>query len=108
MMGTIKPSKDQASVTRYSKMDSKIKKKYKNPPDKKREKSKSQEEPLRSKKNIQKKKNEGEMSKFAYCGKGYHPKIPYMKKQIDMLTQLLRRITSPFVIAQRREKEDQI
>ena len=31
------------------------------------------------------------MSKCAYCSKGYHPKISCMKKQIDMLTQLLEK-----------------
>ena len=42
MMGTIKPSKDQALVSRDSKVDSKIKKKDKRPPEQKRDKSKSQ------------------------------------------------------------------
>ena len=51
MMGTIKPSKYKASVIGYSKMDSKRKKKYKNPHAKKRDKSKSQEDPQGSKKN---------------------------------------------------------
>ena len=41
MMGTIKPSKDQALVSRDSKVDSKREKKSKNPPEKKRDKSKS-------------------------------------------------------------------
>src|SRR5713101_4473322 len=31
------------------------------------------------------------MSKCAYCSKGYHPERSYMKKQIDMLTQLLEK-----------------
>ena len=41
------------------------------------------------KKNFQKNKNKGDMSKCAYYSKGYHPENSYMKKQIDMLTQLL-------------------
>ena len=45
MMGTIKPSKYQALVTGYSRVDSKRKKKAKNHPEQKRDKSKSQEEP---------------------------------------------------------------
>ena len=65
-------------------MDSKIKKKAKNPPEQKRDKEKSQEDPSGSKK-----KNKGEMSKCAYCSKGFHPERSFMKKQIDMLTQLL-------------------
>ena len=73
MMGTIKPSKDQALVAGYSKVDSKRKKKAKNPPEQKRDKNKSSEEPQGSKKNPQKKKNKGEMSKCAYYCKGYHP-----------------------------------
>ena len=56
MVGTIKPFKDQALVVGYSKVDSKIKKKYKNPPKQKRYKNKSQEDPQGSKKNSQKKK----------------------------------------------------
>ena len=46
MMGTIKPSKYQDMVVGYSKADSKGKKRAnsKNPPDQKRDKSKSQEE----------------------------------------------------------------
>ena len=72
-------------------MDSKGKKKAKNTPDQKRYKSNSQEEPLGSKKNFQKKKNKGEMSKCAYCSKGYHLERSCMKKQIDMLTQLLEK-----------------
>ena len=44
MMGTIKHSKGQALVARDSKVDSKRKKKYKNPHEKKRDRSKSQEE----------------------------------------------------------------
>jgi len=72
-------------------VDSKGKKKYKKPPEQNRDKNKSQEEPQGSKKNFQKKKNKGEMSKCAYCSKGYHPESSYMKKQIDMLTQLLEK-----------------
>ena len=45
MMGTIKPSKDQYFVAGDSRVDSKGKKKAKNPPKKKRDKKKSQEEP---------------------------------------------------------------
>ena len=59
MMGTIKPSKDQALISRDSKVDSKSKKKAKNPPEQKRDKNKSPEEPQGSKKNYQKKKNKG-------------------------------------------------
>ena len=73
MMGTIKPSKDQALVAGDLRVDSKGKKKYKKPPKQKRDKSKSPEEPQGSKKNSQKKKNKGEMSKCTYCSKGYHP-----------------------------------
>ena len=75
MMGTIKPSKDQALVARDSKMDSKGKKKVnsKKPTNQKKDKSKSHEESSSSKKNSQKKKDKVEMSKCAYCGKGYHP-----------------------------------
>ena len=51
MMGTIKPSKDQALVAGDSRVDSKGKKKYKKPPEQKRDKNKSQEEPQGSKKN---------------------------------------------------------
>ena len=80
MMGTIKPSKYQALIARDSKVDSKRKKKAKNPPEQKRDKYKSQEEPQGSKKNFQKKKNKGEMSKCAYCTKGYHPERSCMKK----------------------------
>ena len=42
MMGTIKPSKYQALVVRDSRVVSKGKKKFKNPPEQKRDKSKSQ------------------------------------------------------------------
>ena len=91
MMGIIKPSKDQYLVAGCSKVDSKIKKKYKNPFEQKRDKEKSQEESSGSKKNPQKKKNKGEMSKYAYCNKGYHPEISCMKKKIDMLTQILEK-----------------
>ena len=45
MMGTIKPSKDQAPVAGDSKVDSKRKKKAKKPPEKKRDKNKSQVDP---------------------------------------------------------------
>ena len=51
MMGTIKNSKDQDLVARDSRVDSKSKKKAKNPPEQKRDKNKSQEEPQGSKKN---------------------------------------------------------
>ena len=59
MMDTIKPSKGQALVARDSKVDSKRKKKAKNPPEQKRDKNKSPEDPQGSKKNFQKKKNKG-------------------------------------------------
>ena len=85
MMGTIKPSKDQDLVVGDSRVDSKGKNKAKKPPEKKRDKNKSQEELQGSKK----KKNKGEMIKCAYCSKGYHPERSCMKKQIDMFTQLL-------------------
>ena len=91
MMGTIKPSKEQALVARDSKVDSKIKKKYKNPPEQKRDKKKSQEDPQGSKKKFQKKKNKGKMRKCAYCSRGYQPESSCKKKQIDMLTQLLEK-----------------
>ena len=91
MMGTIKPSEGQDLVAEYSRVDLKSKKKDKNPPEQKRDKNESQEEPQGSKKNSQKKKNKGEMSKCAYCSKGYHPESSCMKKQIDMLTQLLEK-----------------
>ena len=51
MMGTIKPSKDQALFAADLRVDSKIKKKAKNPPEKKRDKNESLEEPQGSKKN---------------------------------------------------------
>ena len=89
-MGTIEPSKDQYLVSEDSNVDSKGNKKAKNPPNKKGDKSKSHEDSSNSKnKNSQKKKGKGEMSKCAYCGKGFHLEISCMKKQIDMLTQLL-------------------
>ena len=91
MMGTIKPSKDQALVAGDFRVDSKGKKKSKKPPEQNRDKKKSLEEPHGSKKNPQKKKNKGEMSKCAYCSKGNHPESSCMKKQIDMLTQLLEK-----------------
>ena len=56
MMGTIKPSKDQAIIAGDSRVDSKSKKKSKKPPEQKRDKNKSPEEPQGSKKNYQKKK----------------------------------------------------
>ena len=58
-MGTIKPSKDQDLVVGDSKVDSKGKKKSnsKKLPEQKRDKSKSQEESLGSKKNPLKKIN---------------------------------------------------
>ena len=89
MMGTIKPSKDQALIVGDSKVDSKSKKKDKNTLEQKRDKKQSLEEPQDSKKNYKKKKNKGEMSKCAYCKKGNHTKRSCMKKQIDRLTQLL-------------------
>ena len=64
LMGTIKPSKDQALVVGDSKFDSKGKKKAKKPPDKKGYKSKFLEESSNSKK----KKGKGKGSKCAYCG----------------------------------------
>ena len=88
MMGTIKPSKDQALVARDSKVDSKSKEQSKNPHEQKRD---TQEDSSCSKKKPQKKKNKGEMSKCAYCSKGYHPKSSCMKMKIDMLTQLLEK-----------------
>ena len=91
MMGTIKPSKYQALVVGDSRVDSKGKKKAKNPPAQKRGKNKSQEEPQGSKKKFQKKKHKGEVSKCAYYSKGYHPKRSCMKKQIVMLTQLMEK-----------------
>ena len=92
-MGTIKPSKYQSFVVVDSRVDSKGKNKYnsKKWPKQNRDKSKSQEEPSRSKNNFQKKKNKGEMSKYAYCSKGYHPESSCMKNKIDMLTQLLEK-----------------
>ena len=87
MMGTIKPSKDQALIAGDLKVDSKSKKKDKNPPEQKRDKKQSPEEPQGSKKNYQKKKNKGEMSKCTYCSKGNHSESSCMKNKIDMLTQ---------------------
>ena len=81
MMGTIKPSKYQALVAVDLKVDSKWKKKAKNPSDKKGDKSKYHEESSNFKnKNSQKKKGKGEMSKCAYRGKVFHPKRSCMKK----------------------------
>ena len=108
MMGTIKPSKDQALVARDSRVDSKRKKKAKNPPEQMRDKNKSLKEPQGSKKNNQKKKNKGEMSKCAYCNKGNHTESSCMKKQIDMLTQLLEKNDISLPDSSRREKEDQV
>ena len=45
MMGTIKPSKDQALIAGDSKVDSKGKKKEKKPPEQKRDKKQSPEDP---------------------------------------------------------------
>ena len=70
-------------------MDSKSKKKAKNPPKKGRYKKQSPEDKQGPKKNTQKKKNKGEMNKCSYCSKGNHTKSSCMKKQIDMLTNLL-------------------
>ena len=42
-------------------------------------------------KELQKKKNKGEMSKCAYCSKGFHPESSCMKKKIEMLTQILEK-----------------
>ena len=58
IMGTIKPYKDQDLVSVDSKVDSKRKKKAKNPPEQKRDKNKSQEEPQGYKKNSQKKEEQ--------------------------------------------------
>ena len=91
MMSTIKPSKDQALNARDLKVDSKRKKKAKKPPEQKRDKKQSPEDQQGPKKNNQKKKNKGEMNKCAYCNKGNHTKSSCMKKQIDMLTQLLEK-----------------
>ena len=91
MMGTIKPSKGQSLVAGDLKVDSKRKKKAKKPPEQKRDKKQSPEEPQGFEKNYQKKKNKGEMSKCAYCNKGNHTESSCMKKQIDMLTQLLEK-----------------
>ena len=44
MMATIKTSKDEDLVVGYSKVDSKSKKKAKNPPEKKRDKKQSPED----------------------------------------------------------------
>ena len=81
MMGTIKPSKYQALIAGDSKVDSKSKKKAKNPPEQKRDKKQSPEEPQGSKKNYQKKKNKGEMNKCAYCNKGNHTESSCMKSR---------------------------
>src|SRR5713101_6208165 len=91
MMGTIKPSKDQALADGDSKVDSKSKKKAKNPPKKGRDKKQSPGDQQGPKKNTQKKKNKGEMNKCSYCSKGNHTESSCMKKQIDMLNQLLEK-----------------
>ena len=77
MMGTIKPSKYQDLVVGDSNMDTKGKKKANpnNPPDQNKDKSNSHEESSSSKNNSCKNKGNGKMSKCAYCGKGFHPKI---------------------------------
>ena len=72
-------------------MDSKGKKKAKNPPEQNRDKKQSPEDPQGPKKNYQKKKNKGEMNKRAYCNKVNHSESTCMKKQIDILTQLLEK-----------------
>ena len=83
--------------------------KSKKPPDKKGDKSKSQEESSNSKKKkFQKKKGKAEGNKCTYCGKGFHPERSCMKKQIDMLNQLLEKKTCHFLKTQRRRKEDQV
>ena len=89
-------------------MDSKGNNKSKKPPEKKRDKNKSQEEPQGSNKNSQKKKNKGEMSECTYCSKGYHPKSSCMKKQIDMLTQLLEKnnISLPYFSKKREGRSN--
>ena len=51
MMGTIKPSNDQALVAGDLRVDSKVKNKANKPPKKKRDTNKSPEEPQGSKKN---------------------------------------------------------
>ena len=91
-MGTIKPSKDKYLVVGDKKLDSKGKKKANKPLDEKGYKSKSHEESSKSKKkNSRKKKGKGEMNKCGYCGKGFHLDSYCMKKQIDMLTQILEK-----------------
>ena len=52
MMGTIKPSRDQALVAGDLRVDSNSKKKSRKPHEQKRDKSKSQEEPQGSKRNF--------------------------------------------------------
>ena len=56
MMGTIKPCEDQALVAGESRVDSKGKKKYKKPPEQKRDKNKSPEDPQGSKKNFRRRR----------------------------------------------------
>ena len=72
-------------------MDSKSKKKSKNPPEKGRDKKQSPEDQKGPKKNTQKKKNKGEMNKCSYCSKGNHTESSCMKKKIDILTQILEK-----------------
>ena len=56
MMGTIKPSKDQALIAGDLRVDSKSKNKSKKPPEKRRDKKQSPEDQQGPKKNTQKKK----------------------------------------------------
>ena len=70
-------------------MDSKSKKKAKNPLEQRRDKKQSPEDQQGPKKNTQKKKNEGEMNKCSHYSKGNHTESSCMKKQIDMLINLL-------------------
>ena len=81
MMGTIKPSKDQALIAGDSRVDSKIKKKAKKPPEQKRDKKQSPEDQQGPKKNTQKKKNKGDMNKCSYYNKGNHTEISCMKNR---------------------------
>ena len=70
----------------------------------KREMNKSREDPQGSKKNSKKKKNKGEKRKCTYCSKGYHPKSSCMKKQIEMLTQLLEKNNITFPDCSKKKK----
>ena len=91
-MGTIKLSKDQDLVVGDSQVNSKDKNKAKKPLDQKWDNPKSQEESSNSKKkNFHKKKGKGEGSKCAYYGKGFHHERYFMKKQIDMMNQILEK-----------------